>query len=88
MPGHNFFFVARSMASDTVDAAIKTCDLSPSGGCCTEKRIVEGGEGWGPTYYIRLAQQYGLDVEVCKSEFMDAGSFFVVQNDKRTIIFN
>ena len=72
------------MASDTVDAAIKTCDLSPSGGCCTEKRIVEGGEGWGPTYYIRLAQQYGLDIEVCKSVrfHLENGCWLVIRATK------
>ena len=54
----------RSMASDTVDAAIKACNLQ-AGGCKTDGLMLEGGEGWTPTFFIRLVQDFGLEPEVC-----------------------
>ena len=48
----------RSMAIDTMEAAIKACDLKPplSEKSQTDGLVLEGGHGWSPTFYIRLAQ--------------------------------
>ena len=54
----------RAMASDTVDTAIKTCNLT-AGSCQTNGLMLEGGEGWTPTFFIRLVQDFGLEPEVC-----------------------
>lgn len=54
----------RSMAQDTVDTAVKACNLNPSGESATDGALLEGAEGWTPTYYLRLVQDYGFDPEV------------------------
>jgi glycerol-3-phosphate dehydrogenase len=54
----------RSMAQETVDAAIKACDLKPKNGCLTKGLFLEGGHNWTPTSFIRLVQDYGLETEV------------------------
>lgn len=53
----------RSMAEETLDAAIKSHDLSAET-CKTVGLMLEGGKGWTPTLYIRLVQDYGLENEV------------------------
>ena len=76
----------RAMASDTVDAAIKACNLK-AGGCQTNGLMLEGGEGWTPTFFIRLVQDFGLEPEVCPWYVMELGllaQFFlqcVIQED-------
>ena len=53
------------MAADTVDAAIKACRLTPASmDCQTDGLKLEGGDGFNPNLYIRLVQDYGLEVEV------------------------
>lgn len=54
----------RSMAKDVVDAAVKECDLQPSNGCVTDQLLLEGGEGWTDTHYIKLAQEHGIETSV------------------------
>lgn len=54
----------RSMAEETVDAAIKACDLKPKQECTTKGLLLEGGHNWTPTSFIRLVQDYGLETEV------------------------
>ncbi|CAA9997041.1 unnamed protein product [Nesidiocoris tenuis] len=57
----------RSMAAETIDAAIEACQLKPrEQHSVTETVMIEGGHGWTPTMYIRLVQDFGLDVEVAK----------------------
>lgn len=57
----------RSMASDTVDEAVKSCHLQPeSTKCQTDGLILEGGVGYSPNFYIKLVQDYKLDIEVAK----------------------
>lgn len=34
------------MAEETVDAAIKACDLKPKTGCVTKGLYLEGGHQW------------------------------------------
>ena len=54
----------RAMAKDAVDTAVKVCGLTTSNECKTKKLFLEGGEGWTPTQFIRLVQDYGLEAEV------------------------
>lgn len=55
----------RSMAEETLDAAVKAHTLSADP-CKTVGLMLEGGRGWTPTLYIRLVQDYGLEVEVAQ----------------------
>ena len=53
------------MAKDTVDRAVEeVVGLEDSKGCQTDGYLLEGGEGWYPTLFIRLIQDYGLDFDV------------------------
>ena len=54
----------RAMAKDTVDAAIKACELEPATDSGTDGLLLEGAQGWTPNHYISLAQDYGVDTEV------------------------
>ncbi|XP_041374020.1 glycerol-3-phosphate dehydrogenase, mitochondrial-like isoform X2 [Gigantopelta aegis] len=57
----------RHMAEETIDKAIATCDLTPA--CSTSKTkglLLDGAHGWSPTMYIRLVQDFGLEIEVAK----------------------
>ena len=55
----------RAMAADAVDAAVKSCSkLPPCKESQTEDLILEGGEGWSPTFFIRLVQEFGFEPEV------------------------
>ncbi|XP_054915129.1 glycerol-3-phosphate dehydrogenase, mitochondrial isoform X2 [Poeciliopsis prolifica] len=55
----------RSMAQETIDAAVK-CFHLPARPCRTVGLMLEGGKGWTPTLYIRLVQDYGLEEEVAQ----------------------
>ncbi|XP_056392575.1 glycerol-3-phosphate dehydrogenase, mitochondrial [Hyla sarda] len=55
----------RSMAEDTLDAAIRAHNLN-AGPCKTVGLFLEGGKDWSPTLYIRLVQDYGLESEVAQ----------------------
>ncbi|XP_069589063.1 glycerol-3-phosphate dehydrogenase, mitochondrial [Ranitomeya imitator] len=55
----------RSMAEDTLNAAIKAHNLK-AGPCKTVGLVLEGGKDWAPTLYIRLVQDYGLESEVAQ----------------------
>ncbi|XP_018408642.1 PREDICTED: glycerol-3-phosphate dehydrogenase, mitochondrial [Nanorana parkeri] len=55
----------RSMAQDTLDAAIRAHNLK-AGPCRTVGLFLEGGKDWSPTLYIRLVQDYGLESEVAQ----------------------
>ncbi|GLT88834.1 hypothetical protein SLE2022_068430 [Rubroshorea leprosula] len=48
----------RSMAEDAVDAAIKSGKLTPGSGCLTQNLHLIGGDGWKPSSFTVLAQQY------------------------------
>ena len=54
----------RSMAVDTMEAAIKARGLKPVRECQTDGLFLEGGEGYTSNYFIRLVQDFGLEVEV------------------------
>jgi glycerol-3-phosphate dehydrogenase len=52
------------MAEETVEAAIKACDLKPTSDASTIGLFLEGGHNWTPTSFIKLVQNYGLETEV------------------------
>ncbi|XP_055383462.1 glycerol-3-phosphate dehydrogenase, mitochondrial [Condylostylus longicornis] len=57
----------RAMAEHTLDAAIKACNLKPERSeAVTSLLKIEGGQGWTPTMYIRLVQDFGLECEVAQ----------------------
>lgn len=56
----------RAMAEHTLDAAIKACNLKPTRGCVTDGLRIEGAQGWSPTMYIRLVQDFGLECETAQ----------------------
>ncbi|XP_050308415.1 glycerol-3-phosphate dehydrogenase, mitochondrial isoform X1 [Anthonomus grandis grandis] len=59
----------RSMAEETIDAAIAACKLED---ICSQKKsqtdglLLEGAHEWTPTMYIRLVQDFGLECEVAQ----------------------
>ncbi|XP_028333968.1 glycerol-3-phosphate dehydrogenase, mitochondrial isoform X2 [Physeter macrocephalus] len=55
----------RSMAEDTINAAVKTHNLK-AGPSRTVGLFLQGGKDWSPTLYIRLVQDYGLESEVAQ----------------------
>ncbi|CAH1105150.1 unnamed protein product [Psylliodes chrysocephalus] len=57
----------RSMASETIDAAIESACLNPKHeNCQTDMMQLVGAHGWTPTMYIRLVQDFGLECEVAQ----------------------
>ncbi len=52
------------MAQDTVERAIEVGKFTDQVGCRTEGFILDGGENWQPTSFIRLIQDYGIEIEV------------------------
>ncbi|XP_052747288.1 glycerol-3-phosphate dehydrogenase, mitochondrial isoform X1 [Bicyclus anynana] len=57
----------RSMAAETIDAAIESANLKPLyKECQTDGFLIEGAHGWTPTMYIRLVQDFGLEMEVAQ----------------------
>ncbi|XP_028662286.2 glycerol-3-phosphate dehydrogenase, mitochondrial [Erpetoichthys calabaricus] len=55
----------RAMAEETIDAAIKANGLK-AGPSRTVGLVLEGAKDWTPTTYIRLVQDYGLEIEVAQ----------------------
>ncbi|XP_011496402.1 PREDICTED: glycerol-3-phosphate dehydrogenase, mitochondrial isoform X1 [Ceratosolen solmsi marchali] len=56
----------RWMAEETINTAIKACNLEPTRLCQTEDLYLEGAHGFTPTMYIRLVQDFGLECEVAQ----------------------
>ncbi|KAK7068722.1 glycerol-3-phosphate dehydrogenase [Halocaridina rubra] len=57
----------RSMALETLDAAIEACKLHPKHlESQTDGLLLEGAHNWTPTMFIRLVQDFGLESEVAK----------------------
>ena len=52
------------MAQELVDKAVEVGGLEDTRGCQTDGFMLEGSDGWFPTYFIRLVQDYGVDVDV------------------------
>lgn len=58
------------MAEETVDAAIKACNLTQRNGCLTPGLLLEGAHNWDPLLYIHLVQDYGIEVDVSYFYFL------------------
>ncbi|KAL3854156.1 hypothetical protein ACJMK2_013434 [Sinanodonta woodiana] len=56
----------RQMAEETIDRAVKECDLKPASSCRTKGLMLDGAHGWSPTMFIRLVQDFGLENEVAQ----------------------
>jgi len=56
----------RAMAKETVDEAVKCCNLPESGPSQTDGLPLEGGHTWEPTLFIRLVQDLGVDTSVAQ----------------------
>ncbi|XP_068201616.1 glycerol-3-phosphate dehydrogenase, mitochondrial-like [Palaemon carinicauda] len=57
----------RSMALETLDAAIPACNLEPKHQeSQTDGLLLEGAHSWTPTMFIRLVQDFGLESDVAK----------------------
>lgn len=52
------------MAKETMDKVVEVGKLEDVKGCQTDGFLLEGGDGWYPTLFIQLVQDYGVDVEV------------------------
>jgi glycerol-3-phosphate dehydrogenase len=52
------------MAEDTVNRLVQVGGFKDESGCLTNGYMLDGGEGWHPTHFIRLVQDHGIDVEV------------------------
>ena len=56
----------RQMAEETVDATLKSMpSLKASGPCRTRDVLLDGAHGYSPMLYVRLAQDFGLESDVC-----------------------
>jgi len=56
----------RAMAEETVDAAIKAFGLKPEYPCQTKQVKLTGADGWTEQMYIRLIQDFNLDIDVAQ----------------------
>lgn len=54
----------RSMAQDTMDAAVRVGNLDHASSSRTDGLLLVGGDNYYPTLFITLIQDYGLDEEV------------------------
>ena len=43
---------------------MQVAGLTDEKGCMTDGFFLVGGEGWSPTLFIRLIQDYGFDIDV------------------------
>ncbi|KAJ1944758.1 mitochondrial glycerol-3-phosphate dehydrogenase, partial [Linderina macrospora] len=56
----------REMAKETIDTAIDTFKLQPLRECQTESVRLIGSHAWSDTMFIKLVQNFGVDLEVAK----------------------
>ena len=63
------------MAHELVDRAVQVGGLDDKKGCQTDGYMLEGSDGWYPTSFIRLVQDYGVDVEVCERNILSTHQF-------------
>ena len=54
----------RSMAVETIDAAVQASALEPQNESKTDGLLLEGAHEWTPTTYIRIVQDQGVDTQV------------------------
>ena len=53
------------MAEETTDKLVKIGEFTNAKECQTDGYILDGGDEWYETLFIRLIQDFGVDVEVC-----------------------
>ncbi|KAJ1877838.1 mitochondrial glycerol-3-phosphate dehydrogenase, partial [Kickxella alabastrina] len=56
----------REMAKETIDRAISLHSLKPLRDCQTENVRLIGSHAWSDTMFIKLVQNFGIDLEVAK----------------------
>ena len=56
----------RAMAEETIDKAIEAFGLKPERKCPTANLLLVGSHGFTETMYLKLIQQYGLEVDVAQ----------------------
>ncbi|KAJ2694332.1 mitochondrial glycerol-3-phosphate dehydrogenase [Coemansia sp. RSA 1285] len=56
----------REMAKETVDKAVDAFGLKPLRDCQTESVRLIGSHAWSDTMFIKLVQNFGVDLEVAK----------------------
>ncbi|KAJ2451105.1 mitochondrial glycerol-3-phosphate dehydrogenase [Coemansia sp. RSA 2336] len=56
----------REMAKETIDSAISAFKLTPERDCQTEHVRLIGSHAWSDTMFIKLVQNFGVDLEVAK----------------------
>ncbi|KAJ1965104.1 mitochondrial glycerol-3-phosphate dehydrogenase [Dipsacomyces acuminosporus] len=56
----------REMAKETIDQAISSFRLSPVRDCQTESVRLIGSHAWSDNMFIKLVQNFGVDLEVAK----------------------
>jgi glycerol-3-phosphate dehydrogenase len=76
----------RSMALETVDAAVKESNLKQKMPSQTDGLLLEGAHQWTPTMYIKLVQDIGVDSQVAQhlSETYGDRAFSVGRMASRT----
>ena len=52
------------MAEETTDKLVKIGEFTNAKECQTDGYILDGGDEWYETLFIRLIQDFGVDVEV------------------------
>ncbi|WFD01155.1 glycerol-3-phosphate dehydrogenase [Malassezia yamatoensis] len=56
----------REMAEQTIDRAVEEYKLKPLRKCVTTQVRLLGSHDWTPTMYVRLLQEFGLELDVAK----------------------
>lgn len=56
----------REMAEQTIDRAVEEFKLKPLRGCITKSVRLIGSHDWSRTMYVRLLQEYGLELDVAQ----------------------
>ncbi|GAA5993732.1 hypothetical protein JCM10908_001058 [Rhodotorula pacifica] len=56
----------RAMAEETVDRAVREYNLKPERGCITKDVQLVGSQAWSKLMFIKLIQQFGLEVDVAR----------------------
>lgn len=56
----------REMAEETIDRSIDSFRLEPLRGCQTESVRLIGSHAWSDTMFIKLVQNFGVDLEIAR----------------------
>ena len=58
------YLCQRDLQLVSLSLCVQVAGLSDERGCQTDGFFLDGGEGWSPTLFIRLIQDYGFDIDV------------------------